>query len=324
MRSTCVPEALANRRRAHNGFAHGLDALFADGASAVSVQGAELPMDGPAAVFDAASVDSTFQCHRRAAGASHAGWPTAADLFLQPGARWKPTEAFAAVQQHRQRLTEEVQEAKLQEERNPMRGKKRRAGGLPQDLASFSAVKDGGPELLHQLAVLARPLVSGETGFASGTSALAVLTALNTSATHVAIDPFQPAYATAGLRAMRDYTAANRPTAPRVALVNETAAFGLAWLSRRAQCFDLFFMDDGHKLDDNIVELYAVSKLLSIGGLLILHDTWLPAVKKTMAFIDTNLAFLEHMVSRDRGTQNMAIYVKRRPDMRAWNDFKEF
>ena len=43
-----------------------------------------------------------------------------------------------------------------------------------------------------------------------------------------------------------------------------------------------------------------------------------------MAFIDTNLAFLEHMVSRARGTQNMAIYVKRRPDMRAWNDFKEF
>ena len=39
-------------------------------------------------------------------------------------------------------------------------------------------------------------------------------------------------------------------------------------------------MDDGHKFDENIVELYHVSKLLSVGGVLIIHDSWMPSVRK--------------------------------------------
>ena len=47
---------------------------------------------------------------------------------------------------------------------------------------------------------------SGETGFASGLSAIAILTALRTDsrALHVAIDPFQPAYRKDGLRGVAE------------------------------------------------------------------------------------------------------------------------
>ncbi len=287
-------------------------------------------MDGPAAIFNSADPDSSFQCRRRAAGASHAGWPTAADLLLQPGAqRLQPTAAYAAVQRHEERIVASAIEARSRQSywnssNISFYYKKRRAANLPQMLASSSAIRGDLSSRLHQLVQLARPLISGETGFASGASALAMLTALDKSATHVAIDPFQPAFDTVGLRAVQEYTSAHMETAPRVAHLNETAAFGLAWLSRRAQCFDFFFMDDGHKFDDIMVELYTVSKLLSIGGLLLLHDTWMPAVKRAMSFISTNLPFLERMRTNARGTQLIAIYVKRHADKRDWRDFAEF
>ena len=37
------------------------------------------------------------------------------------------------------------------------------------------------------------------------------------------------------------------------------------------------------QFDENIVELYHVSKLLSVGGVLIIHDQWLPSVRKVRA-----------------------------------------
>ena len=336
-----LPKALDARLRHNNerrtdgaavagpGAAAGLDALFAEARSA-TVQGADLPMDGPAAILSSADVDSTFQCRRRAAGASHAGWPTAADLLLQPGARRvQPTAAYAAVRRHDEQIVGSAIGARSRQSywnssNISFHDKKRRAANLPQVLASYSRIAGELSSLLHQLVQLARPLISGETGFASGTSALAVLTALDKSATHVAIDPFQPAFENVGLRAVQEYTSAHMESAPRVAHLNETAAFGLAWLSRRAQCFDFFFMDDGHKFDDIMVELYTVSKLLSIGGLLLLHDTWMPSVKRAMSFISTNLPFLERMRTNARGTQLIAIYVKRHADKRDWRNFAEF
>ena len=41
--------------------------------------------------------------------------------------------------------------------------------------------------------------------------------------------------------------------------------------------------DGARQFDENIVELYHVSKLLSVGGVLIIHDQWLPSVRKVRA-----------------------------------------
>ena len=62
---------------------------------------------------------------------------------------------------------------------------------------------------LHHIIATLQPRVSGETGFASGGSALAMMTGLGREATHVAIDPFQGAYRYDGLRAARGYTASS-------------------------------------------------------------------------------------------------------------------
>ena len=66
-------------------------------------------------------------------------------------------------------------------------------------------------------------------------------------------------------------------------------------------------MDDGHKFDDNLLELYSVSKVLSLGGVLLLHDVWLPSTNKTLEFIDHNLQVLEKVPLGIHGVESVSL-----------------
>lgn len=112
---------------------------------------------------------------------------------------------------------------------------------------------------------------------------------------------------------------------------------------------------DGHKFDDNLVELYHVAKLLSIGGVLAMHDVFLPAVQKTLGFIRANLPFLvelpdfqhplQHVPNATRGIVmgvdeagaprryrakewnvwgNVRLFEKTGPDERTWMAHSDF
>jgi hypothetical protein len=88
-------------------------------------------------------------------------------------------------------------------------------------------------------------------------------------------------------------------------------------------------ISQGHKFEDNIIEVALASKLLSIGGVLVLHDAWpigrarlaLEAVQATVEFIRTNLRFLEFVPVRVPG---FAVFIKRFPDHRQWDHFITF
>ena len=183
--------------------------------------------------------------------------------------------------------------------------------------------------LLSHLVNVTRAKYTAETGFASGMSALAIMGALSGSASHYAIDPFQPAFGNAGVRGAQQFVSTRPPgQAPRFVHVNETASVGMAWLLRRRQCFDLIFLDDGHKFDDNMLELYYASKLLAVGGLLVMHDTWLKSVKATVNFIGANLKFLELLPHPNEGKPSelfMQVAVKRSArDLRKFRHFASF
>lgn len=103
---------------------------------------------------------------------------------------------------------------------------------------------------LHHMVAAVGAVTSGETGFASGVSALAIMSALRHGGRHVGIDPFQGAYSYDGLRAANGYAAKKALTFRHI---NETASMAVAWLHTQRVCFDAFFIDDGHKFDDIIV-----------------------------------------------------------------------
>tara|TARA_B100000795_G_scaffold135127_1_gene100900 strand:- start:250 stop:960 length:711 start_codon:yes stop_codon:yes gene_type:complete len=191
--------------------------------------------------------------------------------------------------------------------------------------SAFVQVGRNDMKTLHHMVATTGALTSGETGFASGVSALAIMSALRHGGRHVAVDPFQGAYHYDGLRAANGYVAS---TAAKKALtfrhINETASMAVAWLHTQRVCFDAFFIDDGHKFDDIIVELFHVAKMLSFGGALMLHDNWMPSVQKVQGFIDANMPSLLHVPNPLGFGCCITIYTKVQTDQRAWDHFHPF
>ena len=70
-----------------------------------------------------------------------------------------------------------------------------------------------------------------------------------------------------------------------------------------------------------MLELYYAHRLLKVGGLLVMHDIWMPSVQKTIHWATSNLAFAR--VKSGMG-KNMAFMVKTQTDHREWNHFVAF
>lgn len=144
----------------------------------LSLSGGHL-LGGQAAVFDAAAVDSVWACSRLAAGAAQG-----------QSAHWPSTASLLAVQE----------EALLPASRSDVMDTLRPHLRLLDGMAASSKVSERDISLLHNLVRHSRAMRTGETGFASGTSAIAIMSAMGPLGAHVAIDPFQPAYNRWGVR----------------------------------------------------------------------------------------------------------------------------
>lgn len=173
---------------------------------------------------------------------------------------------------------------------------------------------------LHFLANFLEAKMTVETGFANGASALAMLSAGDQSKTHMAMDPYQFNFRFRGLEFVQEYFQdASRNS--KFIHVNESGAIGLAHLVRGHACVDLMFMDDGHKFDDNMVELYHAVRLLKIGGILVMHDAGFPSVQHAASFAVSNLGFQLILPPAEVGAY---FLLKSHPDARCWYHFEAF
>jgi len=176
--------------------------------------------------------------------------------------------------------------------------------------------------LFHKLISILKVKVTIETGFANGGSAVAFLSALPEDGVHMSIDPYQAAwFKQAGLAAVKNYFLEHSQSTKRYYHINETTAYGLGVLLRNRRCVDLFFLDDGHKFDDNLLELYHAHRMLKIGGILMIHDTWMASVKATSNWIEKNLSFRK---IDGIGNEGVAIFVKIAKDSRKWTHYVGF
>jgi hypothetical protein len=123
-----------------------------------------------------------------------------------------------------------------------------------------------------------RPECSVELGLAHGVSALAILAAISANGVghHYVIDPFQANYAycgeamiqRAGYRDLHSllerYPEEVLPTLPGI-------KFAL--------------IDSSHLFDLTLLEFALVDKKLEVGGIVALHDTWMPSIQAVLRFI---------------------------------------
>jgi predicted O-methyltransferase YrrM len=160
------------------------------------------------------------------------------------------------------------------------------ATGEPVPLAPHSVDADLGAAL-RDLAIAEDAERTLEVGLALGVSALWLCQAvMRRDGRHVAIDPFQEeSWNGAGLRTLRDAGVAGM-----VEVIEEESQLALPRLVSEGRRFDFAFVDGDHRFEGVFLDLYYMTRLVKPGGLVVVDDMWMPAVRTAVAYVEKNLA----------------------------------
>ncbi len=165
-------------------------------------------------------------------------------------------------------------------------GKARDAEGNDIDIYPVSIKPDEGA-LLYRLVREHHVQRSLETGMALGLSSLHLCQALveNGGFEHVSIDPWQE-------RWFKNAGVLNLERAGLSAIQRTLycpSHEGLAELMREGNPFDFAFIDGNHRFEHVLTDFFLADTLLSRGAVVVFHDTWLPSIRKVIAFVLRNL-----------------------------------
>lgn len=165
------------------------------------------------------------------------------------------------------------------------RGSTQDEDGNPVELAPHSIDRAQG-QALRDLAIAEGAERTIEVGLALGMSALFLCQAVLTrGGRHVAIDPFQAeSWNGAGLRTLRDAGVQDL-----VDVVEEESQLALPRLVAEGRRFDLAFVDGDHRFEGVFPDLYYMTRLVRPGGLVVVDDMWMPAVRMAVAYVEKNL-----------------------------------
>jgi predicted O-methyltransferase YrrM len=162
--------------------------------------------------------------------------------------------------------------------------------GAPIDLLPHSIEREQG-EALRELAIAEGAEQTIEIGLALGMSALFLCQAvLRRGGRHVAIDPFQrESWNGAGRRTLREAGVEDV-----VEVIEEESQLALPRLVSEGREFDFAFVDGDHRFEGVFLDLYFLTRLVRPGGVVIVDDMWMPAVRTAVAYVERNLgAMLE-------------------------------
>jgi predicted O-methyltransferase YrrM len=160
--------------------------------------------------------------------------------------------------------------------------------GVSYPLGTHSVSKRRG-ETLRDLVVLEGAASTIEVGLAWGLSCLFLCEGLLRSGRglprHVAIDPFQSGgWGNAGLVLMR-----RAGLAPVVEFLELDSKVALPQLLHAGRRFDLGFVDGDHKFESVFADMLYMTRLVKPGGLIVVDDVWMPAIRLAVAYFETNL-----------------------------------
>jgi len=170
-------------------------------------------------------------------------------------------------------------------ERAYERGSVPDSAGEERALAPHSIEREQG-EALREVVIREDASRTIEVGLALGISALFFADAVAPrGGRHVAIDPFQQeSWNGAGLRTLREAGVEDV-----VEVIEEESQLALPRLVSEARRFDFAFVDGDHRFEGVFLDLYYMTRLVRPGGLVVVDDMWLPAVRVAVAYCERNL-----------------------------------
>jgi predicted O-methyltransferase YrrM len=192
--------------------------------------------------------------------------------------------------------------------------------------AADGSLRDAFPEALPQpharaiaRLVLDLQLVSTlETGMAYGLSTLAICGVHEErgEGEHVAIDPHQSS----------DWQGIGRLNLERAGLDHRARVIearsdeALPRLREEGVRIDFALIDGLHLFDAALVDFFHTDRMLEIGGVVVFHDTWMPAIAQAAEFVRTNRAY----EPLEAGDPAMIALRKLADDQRPWDYHRDF
>jgi len=156
-----------------------------------------------------------------------------------------------------------------------------------------------------------------ETGLGYGISALAICEVHEArgEGSHIAIDPDQERYRSIGLLNLR-----RAGLEHRVRVIESRSDEALPLLRAEGVRLDFALIDGRHMLDMALLDFVYVDRMLDLGGIVVFHDTWMPAIAEAVAYVVANRAYQE----LDAVDHGLAVLRKLGEDDRPWDFHRDF
>ncbi len=186
---------------------------------------------------------------------------------------------------------------------------------------------DGGTKItadqgmcIYNLCRKVKPQRTLEIGMAYGFSTIYFLAAIkaNHKGLHVAMDPFETSvWHSIGIKKVQELSMDSS-----FRFMPEYDFFAVPDMAREKQKFDVIFIDGNHRFDDVLLDFTLSDYICAEQGYIILHDLWMPSIKKVAKFIKNNRP--DYEVQQDIPAPRMMIFKKISTDKREWNHYISF
>lgn len=183
---------------------------------------------------------------------------------------------------------------------------------------SNAPIEEETAEMLARLTWETGALRTIETGMAAGHSAVAIATvhARRGEGLHTCVDPHQTTgWASAGVK-----LCGRAGVGDLIELVEQPSELALPALAAKGAQFDLAFVDGLHLFDHILIDFFYFDRMLDEGGIVVFHDTWMPAVQKAIGFVVANRAYerIEDRTAEIERETNVSALRKTGIDDRDW------
>ena len=154
-----------------------------------------------------------------------------------------------------------------------------------------------------------------ETGMAFGISTVAIAAA-HPGVRHVAVDPHQRD----AWRGIGVLNVGRAGFEERVELIEKPSELALPRLVAEGRELDLVLIDGMHLFDYTLVDFFHADRMLRVDGVVVFHDTWMPAVHQAASYVLANRAYQR----LPAGDDAMWALRKTGEDERAWDFHRDF
>lgn len=164
-----------------------------------------------------------------------------------------------------------------------------------------------------------------EVGCAYGLSSLNICAALRgrNGAKHIIVDPFQNTqWQSVGISNLI------REELSWFELIEERSEFALPRIAAsRENQFEFIFIDGWHTFDHTMIDCFYATRLLGVGGYLVIDDANFPSISKVIRYLENYPCYqLFGSVKIDPGSERSSLVAlqKRTEDLRPWNWYADF